>query len=91
MDSESYCRRCSVIRVNTLCNLYDEGFRDNIPKSKEKLIMLVELAGKRGYPDGSKILSPFLSSSYIRKYCWNISSLLKDKDFQQCGVPLNGR
>lgn len=91
MDSETYCRRCSVVRVNTLCNLYNEGFLDNVPESKEKLILLVELAGKRGYPEGNKILSPSLSPSFIRKYCWNISSLLKDKDFKQCGVPLNGR
>ena len=37
MTSEGICRRCSVIRVNALCRLYDEAFKDQDERSKEQL------------------------------------------------------
>ena len=91
MDNERTCRRCSVVKVNLLCGLYDEGFRDNLEESRKRLKALVTIAKDRGYPEGTNILSPSLEPDYVRKLCWNISSLLTDMDFQRYGVSVNGR
>jgi hypothetical protein len=91
MEAEGTCRRCSVLRVNTLCRLYDEGFRDNDERAKKRLRSLVESARKRGYGEGHKVLVPDLPPQIVRKFCWNISSLLTDQDFLRHGVSLDGR
>ena len=88
MDKDVSCRRCSVVRVNILCRLYDEGFRDSQDRSKNQLISLIKIAGDRGYPEGRDILTPALSSDHVRRVCWNISSLLTDQDFLRHGVPI---
>jgi hypothetical protein len=85
------CRRCSVLRVNALCRLYEEGFRDKMYQPQVQLKSLVKTAEERGYPYGSKILFPDLAPDQVRRMCWNIASLLIDKDFQRLGVSLNGR
>ena len=91
MNEKVTCRRCSVLRVNTLCRLYDEGFTENDESSKKHLKALVLISKERGYSDGDFILNPGLESHYVRKICWNISSLLNDKDFKRLGIPLNGK
>jgi hypothetical protein len=91
MADDITCRRCSVLRVNALCRLYEEGFRDKIDQSRAQLKSLVKSAEKRGYPYGSKILFPDLAPDQVRRMCWNISSLLTDQDFQRLGVSLNGQ
>ena len=91
MTNEGICRRCSVIRVNALCRLYDEAFKDQDERSKEQLQSLVKVAQERGYADGFKVLLPSLAHDYVRRICWNISSLLTDQDFLQHGVSINGR
>jgi hypothetical protein len=77
--------------VNVLCGLYEEGFNDNIEQSRKQLQSLVTIAKERGYPDGINILAPSLAADYVRKICWNISSLLTDMDFKRYGVPIDGR
>jgi hypothetical protein len=79
-----------VVRVNSLCVLYVQGFRENDDAARGKLKTLVDLAGKRGYRDGTSVLYPDLSEEFVRKISWNISSLLSDDDFSACGVNLNG-
>ena len=91
MADDVSCRRCSVLRVNALCRLYDEGFRDKMAQSQTQLKSLIKIAEERGYSYGSKILFPDLAPDQVRRICWNISSLLTDGDFQRLGVTLNGR
>lgn len=91
MTDDVSCRRCSVLRVNALCRLYAEGFNDKMNQSQAQLKSLVKTAKERGYSYGSKILAPDLAPEKVRRICWNISSLLTDKDFQRLGVNLNGQ
>ena len=91
MTEKVTCRRCSVLRVNTLCRLYEEGFNESSESSKKQLSIFVSISKKRGYNDGDLVLSPDLDSKYVRKICWNISSLLTDQDFLRHGIPLNGK
>jgi hypothetical protein len=79
-----------VVRVNMLCGLYEQGFKDNDGVARGRLKTLVDLAGKRGYRDGASVLYPDLPEDYVRGVSWNISSLLTDDDFTSCGVSLNG-
>ena len=79
-----------MVRVNSLCGLYEQGFKGNDDVARGRLKSLVDLAGKRGYRDGASVLYPDLSEEFVRKVCWNISSLLSDEDFSSCGVSLNG-
>ena len=89
MTEEVTCRRCSVLHVNTLCRLYEEAFIESSESSKKQLSTFVNISKKRGYNDGDLILNPDLDHKYVRKICWNISSLLTDQDFQRHGMPLN--
>lgn len=91
MAENMSCRRCSVIRVNALCRLYDEGFYEGNERSLKQLTSLTKISLKRGYKDSELILSPGLSSDYVRRICWNISSLLTDQDLNQHGVSFDGR
>lgn len=90
MAEKVSCRRCSVLRVNALCRLYEEGFRDGSEQSVKQLKSLVSISKERGYNDGTLVLNPDLEPDYVRRICWNISSLLNDKDFVRLGVSLNG-
>ena len=82
------CRRCSVTRVNTLCELYEHGFRNGDHQARKNLAKLTQMAMARGYSQGSGVLLPGLSESSVRSLCWNISSLLTDEDMSFVG--LNG-
>ncbi len=88
MEEDKFCRRCSVVRVNTLCLLYDQGMKEKDDKALEDLKAMVRLAEKRGYKEGNKVLEAGLDSSVVRRLCWNISSLLTDGDFQTRGIKL---
>jgi hypothetical protein len=90
LTSERFCRRCSVVRVNLLCGLYEQGFKENDDVARARLKTLVDLAGKRGYRDGASVMYPDLQEEFVRRVCWNISSLLSDDDFSSCGVSVNG-
>lgn len=76
------CRRCSVVRVNTLCRIYDKAYKEGDPKALESLTKLVQLAKERGYPQGMVLLQRGLTSSTIRPICWNVSSVLTDYDLE---------
>lgn len=80
-----------MVRVNMLCSLYEQGFKEDDDAARGRLKILVDLAGKRGYRDGASVLFPDLSEDFVRKICWNISSLLSEDDYSSCGVSLNGR
>jgi hypothetical protein len=79
-----------VVRVNMLCGLYERGFKEDDEAARGRLKILVDLAGKRGYRDGASVLFPYLSEDFVRRVCWNISSLLSEDDFSSCGVSPNG-
>jgi hypothetical protein len=91
MDRQQTCKRCSIARVNALCNLYEEAFEENESQSLTDLKALVELAQSRGYANGNQILRPKLRRSKIRTLAWNISSLLYNDDMLRLGISLNGR
>ncbi|MBN1851016.1 MAG: hypothetical protein JW932_20820 [Deltaproteobacteria bacterium] len=78
-----------MIRVNMLCSLYDEAFQEQNNRAKKQLKSLIQTAKERGYSGGVKILIPDLAPDYVRKLCWNISSLLKDQDFSQLGINID--
>lgn len=90
MDRQQTCKRCSIARVNALCQLYEEAFGENEAKSFDNLKSLVSLAQNRGFGNGRQILRPGLRKSKVRTLAWNISSLLFNDDLLRLGIPLNG-
>jgi hypothetical protein len=91
MDRQQTCKRCSIARVNALCQLYEEAFGENDLRSFDNLKTLVQLVQSRGFGNGKQILRPGLRKSKVRTLAWNISSLLYNDDLLRLGVPLNGR
>ena len=91
MKTASFCRRCSVVRVNTLCRLHKQGVEENDPEARKQLEVLVKLATDRGYAEGDRVLRDGLEVSVVRSLCWNISSLLTDRDFTSRGIDLGTR
>ena len=91
MDNDRFCRRCSVIRVNALCSLYEKGYGENNERALEDLQALVKLAVERGYKEGKELLAPGLEPSIARRMSWNVSSMLEDRDFQIRGIELGRR
>ena len=79
------CKRCSVTRVNVLCELYERAYHDNEDKSRQDLGKLVTLAADRGYWQGRDVLAPGLDESKVRSLCWNISSVLTEEDLERLG------
>jgi hypothetical protein len=90
VDRQQTCKRCSIVRVNALCSLYEEAFVENDPTSLTNLKALVKLAQTRGFPNGKQVLQPGLRKSQVRNLAWNISSVLFNNDLLQLGIPLNG-
>jgi len=82
------CKRCSVKRVNALCELFDMANHNNDNSARRALNELINIADKRGYKRGQKVWEVGLSKSEVRSICWNISSLLKDEDLEQLGVEI---
>ncbi len=91
MKTPSFCRRCSVVRVNTLCRLHEQGFEGGDPKALKRLETLTALAADRGYGEAKRLLQADLDPSQVRSLCWNVSSLLTDHDFQSRGIDLGNR
>jgi hypothetical protein len=91
MEQKSTCRRCSVSRVNILCELYGKAYGENDPEALALLKGYAETAADRGYPQGKTVLQSDLSADAVRKICWNISSLLTDDDFKHTGKKTYGR
>ncbi|MBF0550177.1 MAG: hypothetical protein HQK60_06550 [Deltaproteobacteria bacterium] len=91
MPQDATCRRCSVNRVNSLCQLYEEAYVKNDPLAQKQIKALVDLAEHRGYKEGCQILIASLSEETVRKISWNVCSLLTDDDFKKNGVNTYGR
>jgi len=89
--SDYVCRRCSVQRVNILCDLYEQAIRNNREKAAHQLKKLVQKASRQGYREGIQILQAGIAPDSVRKLAWNISSFLKDTDFEELGITLHGR
>jgi hypothetical protein len=81
--SEQTCKRCSVARVNTLCEVYEKAHLGNDPKAFHGLREVVFLVQSRGYEDIFKILKPGLADQQLRSFCWNVSSFLEDEEMQR--------
>jgi len=81
--SERGCKRCSVTRVNTLCEVYVKAHEDKNGKAMHDLRKVVDLVQVRGFDEGLKILKPGLSNEQLRAFCWNVSSFLEDEDMKQ--------
>ena len=83
--TEASCKRCSVVRVNILCDLYAKANEAGEQKARNDLGRLVRLAGNRGYAEGSSLLQPGLDAAEARPLCWNVSSVLSDGDLEALG------
>jgi hypothetical protein len=79
------CKRCSVSRVNTLCDLYERAFTCEEENARRDLTKLVKLAAARGYSPGLDLLRNGHDEAAARCLCWNISSVLNDKDLEIMG------
>lgn len=91
MENDRFCRRCSVVRVNALCALYEKGYEENDERALEDLKALVKLAAERGYKEGKSLLEPGHDPSVVRRLSWNVSSVLNDRDFEIRGLDLGRR
>ncbi len=79
---ERTCKRCSVTRVNTLCDVYDNAHQDNDPKAWQGLREVATLVKSRGYDEGFRLLKPGLVNQQLRAFCWNVSSFLEDEEMK---------
>ena len=84
------CKRCSITRVNQLCDLYEAAFCQGDKSALSKLKKLVKTAVDRGYPEGVILLEPDLEGSRARAVSWNVSSLLTDADMRALGFKTTG-
>ncbi len=80
-----------MARVNALCRLHQEGFEEGDQRSRQDLEDLVKLAEERGYGEGNRVLEAGLDPSAVRRACWNISSVLTDRDLVSRGIDLGSR
>jgi hypothetical protein len=80
---ERNCKRCSVTRVNTLCEVYENAHQDNDPKAWHGLREVVNLVKSRGYEECFKLLKPGLANQQLRAFCWNVSSFLEDEELKR--------
>ena len=80
---ERTCKRCSVIRVNTLCQAYEKAQENKDPMAWHGLREVVDLVKSRGYEEGLKLLKPGLDNKQLRAFCWNVSSFLEDEELKR--------
>lgn len=80
-----------MIRVNSLCDLYEKAYQEDDARALADLTALVKLAGDRGYRDGRSLLQTGLDPAAVRRICWNVSSVLEDRDFLNRGLNLGKR
>ncbi|MFH1090131.1 MAG: hypothetical protein V1742_01035 [Pseudomonadota bacterium] len=82
------CKRCSVTRVNCLCDLYERAFNHGEAQAEKNLAGLCNLANHRGLPQARELLVPGLAADMVRALSWNVSSLLTDEDMARLGLPV---
>jgi hypothetical protein len=77
------CKRCSVSRVNILCEVYIKAHQKEDSKAMQDLRKVADLVNARGFDEANKILTPGLANQHLRAFCWNFSSFLEDEDMKQ--------
>lgn len=80
---ERTCKRCSVIRVNTLYDAYKKAHADNNPKALHGLREIAAIVKSRGYDEALRLEKPGLADQQLRAFCWNVSSFLEDDEIKQ--------
>lgn len=80
---ERTCKRCSVTRVNALCEAYDKAHQKNDPKAWQGLREVAATVKSRGYDEAFRILKPGLANQHLRAFCWNVSSFLEDEEMKR--------
>jgi hypothetical protein len=81
--SDRGCKRCSVTRVNALCEAYEKAHQDKDGKAMHDLRKVADLVNARGFDEVFQILKPGLANQHLRAFCWNVSSFLEDEDMKQ--------
>jgi hypothetical protein len=85
------CKRCSVLRVNALCELHAQAFQEQDNGAYKKLKLMVDLAAQRGYRTGRQLLKNALPEEAVRSLSWNVSSVLTDEDLHKAGIEVTRR
>ena len=80
MSEDRFCKRCSVTRVNALCQAYEKAHQPDGARHLARLRSLVELAAKRDYPQARGLLTPGLGPQELRALCFNVASFLSDEE-----------
>lgn len=77
------CKRCSVVRVNSLCKAYEKAHQNNDPSALNELREVVFLVKPRGYQEVIRLLNPGMANQELRAFCWNVSSFLEDDELKR--------
>ncbi len=77
------CKRCSVTRVNNLCQAYENAHKNNDPKAWHGLREVSDLVKSRGFDEVFRLLKPGLANNHLRAFCWNVSSFLEDEEMKR--------
>jgi hypothetical protein len=77
------CKRCSVTRVNNLCQAYIKAHQNNNQMAMHELRQVVTLVKSRGYQEVLLLLQPGLADHELRAFCWNVSSFLEDDELKR--------
>ncbi len=83
MEPDRTCKRCSVARVNMLCNAYQKAHQNGHAQFMSALREITEMVKSRGYEGAGVLLLPGLNEKELRAHSWNISSFLKDEDAER--------
>ncbi len=79
-DQDRFCKRCSVSRVNALCEAYEKAHQPGGEATLSKLRNIIKLATQKDYAMASRLLTPGLKPQELRALCFNVSSFLTDED-----------
>ncbi|MFH1035344.1 MAG: hypothetical protein V1806_12620 [Pseudomonadota bacterium] len=82
MEPDRTCKRCSVARVNSLCQAYQQAHSSHNALLISALRQISEMVKGRGYDAASVLLMPGLNEKDLRAHCWNISSFLRDQEVE---------
>ena len=80
------CLQCSVRHVDILCDLYERIGRNGDTEARHQLKRLSAMARQRGYLPADGIMVPGQDMARIRRLCWNMMSVLTERDFQRMGL-----
>lgn len=82
MEPDRTCKRCSVARVNKLCQTYEQAHGVQGQALLPALRQIADLVKGRGFETAMVLLMPGLDERELRAHCWNISSFLKDEEVE---------